>query len=36
LNRNDGSAFEIADAVEGEIERRVSIAKTTLGDQISS
>lgn len=33
---NDGSAFEIADAVEGEIERRVPITKTMLGDQISS
>jgi DNA-binding transcriptional MocR family regulator len=33
---NDGSAFEIADAVKAEIERRVSLAKTMLGDQIAS
>ena len=33
---NDGSAFEIAEAVKAEIERRVSIAKTMLGDQIAS
>lgn len=32
---NDGSAFEIADAVLTEIERRVSLAKTMLGDQIA-
>lgn len=36
MDRNDGSAFEIADAVESEIELRVPIAKTRLGDQISS
>ena len=33
---NDGSAFEIADAVKVEIERRVSLAKTLLGNQIAS
>jgi DNA-binding transcriptional MocR family regulator len=33
---NDGSAFEIADEVKAEIERRVSLAKTMLGDQIAS
>jgi len=33
---NDGSAFEIADAVKAEIERRVSLAKTLLGNQIAS
>jgi DNA-binding transcriptional MocR family regulator len=33
---NDSSAFEIADAVKAEIERRVSLAKTMLGDQIAS
>jgi DNA-binding transcriptional MocR family regulator len=33
---NDGSAFEIADAVKAEIELRVSLAKTMLGDQIAS
>jgi DNA-binding transcriptional MocR family regulator len=33
---NDGSAFEIAEAVKAEIERRVSLAKTILGSQIAS
>jgi len=33
---NDGSAFEIADAVKAEIERRVSLAKTMLGNQLAS
>jgi DNA-binding transcriptional MocR family regulator len=33
---NDGSAFEIADTVKAEIERRASLAKTMLGDQIAS
>ena len=33
---NDGSAFEIADEVKAEIERRVSLAKTMLGNQIAS
>src|ERR1700691_4452986 len=33
---NDGSAFEIADAVKAEIERRASLAKTMLGDHIAS
>src|SRR5580658_4813588 len=33
---NDGSVFEIADAVKAEIERRVSLAKTLLGNQIAS
>jgi DNA-binding transcriptional MocR family regulator len=32
---NDGSAFEIAAEVKAEIERRVSLAKTTLGEQIA-
>jgi DNA-binding transcriptional MocR family regulator len=33
---NDGSAFEIAEAVKAEIERRVSLAKTILGNKIAS
>jgi DNA-binding transcriptional MocR family regulator len=33
---NDGSAFEIAAAVKAEIERRVTLAKTMLGNQIAS
>jgi DNA-binding transcriptional MocR family regulator len=33
---SDGSAFEIADAVKVEIERRVALAKTLLGNQIAS
>jgi DNA-binding transcriptional MocR family regulator len=33
---NDGSVFEIADAVKAEIERRVLLAKTLLGSQIAS
>jgi DNA-binding transcriptional MocR family regulator len=33
---NDGSAFEIADEVKAEIERRCSLAKTLLGNQIAS
>jgi len=33
---NDGSAFEIADAVKAEIERRAALARTMLGDEIAS
>src|SRR5579863_3346038 len=33
---NDGSAFEIADAVKVEIERRAAVARTVLGNQIAS
>jgi len=33
---NDGSAFEIADEVKAEIERRVSLAKSLLGNQVAS
>jgi DNA-binding transcriptional MocR family regulator len=32
---NDGSAFEIADAVKAEIERRVVLARTMLGSRIA-
>jgi DNA-binding transcriptional MocR family regulator len=32
---NDGSAFEIAEAVKAEIERRASLAKIMFGDQIA-
>jgi hypothetical protein len=33
---NDGSAFDIADAVKAEIERRVVLARTMLGSPIAS
>jgi DNA-binding transcriptional MocR family regulator len=33
---NDGSVFEIADAVKAEIERRVALARSLLGNRIAS